>query len=111
MPPSSATHKRMLQGEIIFFFRNYSVHHHLSPYFNTIRVFATVLYFSGLQIRLMQQYMEEIMKNIKIHRADLKSMIITIALPIVLISSSFVIALPRAFRGQDRAFAEEKLAD
>lgn len=65
----------------------------------------------SLQIYLMQQDMEEIMKNIKINRADLKSITILITLSIMRIIDDFAIVVPPVLREQDRAFEEEKFAD
>lgn len=49
-------------------------------YFDTFRVLAAVLYFSVLQIDLMQQDLKKIMKDIEIDGADLKSIISSVSL-------------------------------
>lgn len=50
------------------------------------------------------------MKNIKINRADLKSITLLIVLSIIRIIDDFAIIVPPVIREQDRAFQEEKFA-
>lgn len=64
----------------------------------------------SLQIYLMQQDVEKIMKNIEINRANLKLIILLIALCITWMMDGFAIVLPLVLQEQDRAFEEEKFA-
>lgn len=58
----------------------------------------------------MQQDVEKIMKNIEINRANLKLIILLIALCITWMMDGIAIALPLVLQEQDRAFEEEKFA-
>lgn len=51
------------------------------------------------------------MKNVKVNHANLKSMILSVISSVACMICYLIIALPPAFREQDRAFEEEKFAD
>lgn len=50
------------------------------------------------------------MKNVKVNHANLKSMTVSVVSFVVCMTCGLIIALPLAFREQDRAFEEEKFA-